>query len=102
MDSHTQGLEQRTELQAHLIGQLMAPFRGMVDATLQRALEMRETLCRAPEPHLLADVIASLLASVAGITWHANFYRHPVARLERGRGSDRGSYGCHNARGFMA
>jgi hypothetical protein len=41
---------------------LVAPFCGMVDALLERSLEMRYGLGTTPEPHLRAQVVAAALA----------------------------------------
>lgn len=65
MNRHAQRLEQGTKLIAHIRRQLMTPLSRMINRSLQRPLEMRETLRRAPEAHFLADVVAALVAAVA-------------------------------------
>ena len=60
----------------------MAPFRGMIDPILQRALEMRERFRGATESHRRADVVAAALAAGAGVAGHADFEGHAVSRLQ--------------------
>lgn len=67
-----------------MIRKLEAPFGGMVDAFLKRALEMRYALGRAAEPHLLAKVVAALTTYSAGTTGNANLKGYAVADAEFG------------------
>jgi hypothetical protein len=41
---------------------LVAPFRGMVDAFLERSLKVRNRFGATPEPHLGTQVVAAALA----------------------------------------
>jgi hypothetical protein len=61
---------------------LVAPFRGVVDAFLERALKVRHRLRTTPEPHPTAKVITTSLACPAVVTRHTNFQCYPVANLE--------------------
>ena len=54
----------------------------MVDTSLQRTLEMRETLCGTAEFHVLADVVSALFAAMARIAGDADFEGYTVAGLE--------------------
>jgi hypothetical protein len=54
----------------------------MIDTSLQRTLEMRETLCGTAEFHVLADVISALFAAMARIAGDADFKGYAVAGLE--------------------
>jgi hypothetical protein len=77
----------------------MTPFGRMVNPFLQRALEMRETLCGRAEFHVFADVVAAFGAAVAGIAGHAYFEGYAVAggEVDYGRAD-----GGDDARGFVA
>lgn len=54
----------------------------MVNPLLQRSLEMRHTLRRAPEPHLLAEIIPPSAANTAVPTRHSDLERDAVAEGE--------------------
>lgn len=60
----------------------MTPLCRMIDTSLQRTLEMRETLCGTAEFHVLADVISALFAAMARIAGDADFQGYAVAGLE--------------------
>lgn len=49
MQRDTKRLKQSTDIQAHILRQLVAPLRWVVDLLLQRTLEVREALAAAPE-----------------------------------------------------
>lgn len=40
---------------------LVAPFRGVVDAFLERALEVRDRFGATPKPHLGTQIVAPAL-----------------------------------------
>jgi hypothetical protein len=76
----------------------MTPLGRMIDPLLQCTLEMRETLCRRAEFHILADVVAALFTTVTGIAGNADFQSYSVAGGEVGYGrTDSGD----DAGGFM-
>jgi hypothetical protein len=76
----------------------MTPLGRMVDSLLQCALEMRETLCRRSEFHILADVVAAFFTTVTGVAWNTNLQSYSVASGEIGYGrTDSGD----DAGGFM-
>lgn len=60
MQRNTKRFEQSTDVQAHILRQLVAPLRRVVDLLLQRTLEVREALAAAPELQLFANVIPAL------------------------------------------
>jgi hypothetical protein len=60
MQRDTKRLKQSTDIQAHILRQLIAPLRRVVDPLLQRSLEVREALAAAPELQLFADVVPAL------------------------------------------
>jgi hypothetical protein len=60
MQRNTKRLKQSTDIQAHILRQLVAPLRRVVDPLLQRTLEVREALAAAPELQLFADVVPAL------------------------------------------
>lgn len=60
----------------------MTPLCRMIDTSLQRTLEMRETLCGTAEFHVLADVISALFAAMARIAGDTDFKGYAVAGLE--------------------
>lgn len=60
MQRNTKRLQQSTNIQSNLLGQLITPLSRVVDPLLQRALEMREALAAASELELFADVVSSL------------------------------------------
>jgi hypothetical protein len=60
MQRNTKRLEQSTDVQAHILRQLVAPLRRVVDPLLQRTLEVREALATAPELQLFANVVPAL------------------------------------------
>lgn len=60
----------------------MTPLGRMIDSLLQCTLEMRETLCRASEFHLFADVVAAFFAAVAVVARNTYFQSDSVARSE--------------------
>lgn len=64
----------------------MTPLGWVINPLLQRSLEMRETFCRTPKLHVLADIVASLFAAVAGIARHADFQGNAIADGEVGDG----------------
>jgi hypothetical protein len=57
MQRDTKRLKQSTDIQAHVLGQLVAPLRRVVNLLLQRTLEVREALAAAPEFQLFANVV---------------------------------------------
>lgn len=57
----------------------------MVEALLQRALEMGKRFAAASEPHGFADVVAAGTAARAGVARNADLERDVVANSE-GRG----------------
>jgi hypothetical protein len=61
---------------------LVAPFCGVIDTFLKRALKMRHRLGATSEPHPGAKVIATSLTCPTVVTRHANLQRHPLANLE--------------------
>lgn len=50
----------------------------MVDAFLQRSLEVGEALCAAPEPHALTEVVTASSADATLATWNADFESNTV------------------------
>jgi len=54
----------------------------MVQACLQRTLEVWEGDGTAPEAHLLAHVVSPTLAILACIAWHTDLEGDPVADFE--------------------
>jgi hypothetical protein len=71
----------------------------MIDAFLQRALEMRESLAAASEAHVFADVVSALLAPLALLARQTDLHGHPITRREiSDLRPDRG----HHAGGFMS
>jgi hypothetical protein len=60
MQRDTKRLKQSTNIQAHILRQLIAPLRRVVDPLLQRTLEVREALAAAPELQLFANVVPAL------------------------------------------
>lgn len=76
----------------------MAPFGALIDLLLQRSLKVRETLRRAAEPHLFADVIPPRAAELALLARNTDFQRHAIADLEAGDG---GADGCDGAGGLV-
>jgi hypothetical protein len=76
----------------------MTPFSRMINLLLQCALEMRKTLCRRAEFHILADIVAALFTTVTGIAGDAYFQSYSVAGGEVGYGRANGG---DDAGGFM-
>lgn len=60
MQRNTKRFKQRTDIQAHILRQLVAPFRWVIDLLLQSTLEVREALAAAPELQLFANVVPAL------------------------------------------
>jgi hypothetical protein len=60
----------------------MTPLGRMIDSLLQCTLEVRETLCRRAEFHILADVVAAFFTTVTGIAWDADLQSYSVASGE--------------------
>lgn len=60
----------------------MAPRSRVVDALLQRALEVWEALAAAAEAQIFADVVAALVAASAGSARQADFESDLVADFE--------------------
>lgn len=60
----------------------MAPLGWVVDPLLESALVVRNALCTAPEPHLLAQVVTATSADGAITARNTNFESDTVARLE--------------------
>lgn len=54
----------------------------MINPLLQSALEMRETLCRASEFHVFADVVAAFFTAMAVVARDAYFQSYSVADRE--------------------
>lgn len=77
---------------------LVAPFCGMVDAFLERALEVRHRLRATSEPHLRTEVISTSLTCPTVVTRHTNLERHPVTNLEA---ADSVADGYHHSSGLM-
>jgi hypothetical protein len=71
----------------------------VVNAVLERALEVREGLGRAAELHALANIVAALLAELTLLTGQADLERDAVADLECGNG---GTDGRHHASRLVA
>lgn len=95
MQRNTKRLQQRTDIQTHILRQLIAPLGRVVDPLLQRALEMRESLATASELHVFANVVAALGAAGTTPAWQADFESNFVAGLEAGDiGADRSDYAC--------
>jgi hypothetical protein len=61
---------------------LVAPNCRMVDPFLQSSLEMRDTLCTAPKPHLLTEVIPPFPADSALSTGNSYFECNAIADSE--------------------
>jgi hypothetical protein len=76
----------------------MTPLGRMINPLLQRTLEMRKTLCRRAEFHILADVVAALFTTVTGIAGDADFQSYSVAGGEVGYGRTDGG---DDAGGFV-
>jgi len=57
----------------------MTPLSRMINPLLQRTLEMGETFCRRAKLHVLADIVATLIAASAGIAGDADFEGDAVA-----------------------
>jgi hypothetical protein len=77
---------------------LVAPFRGVVDAFLERALEVRHRLGATSEPHLWAKVVSTSLTGPTIVTRHANLQCDALANLEAG---DSFANRHYHSRGFM-
>lgn len=60
----------------------MTPSSRMVDPVLQRSLCMWECLCATSEAHALANVVPSLLTSIACFTGQPDFQCYFVALFE--------------------
>lgn len=99
MDGDGKGLEESGRLIGDVVGNLVAPRRGVVDSLLQCALVVRNTLSAGPELHLLAEVVSTLAADGALSTRDANFESNTIAELEAG---DEGPDGDDLARGLVA
>lgn len=82
VQSDTKRLQQRTNIQSHILRQLVTPLRGVVDLLLQRALEVWETLATAPEPELFADVVTTFRAACTAAAGQADFESDSVACFE--------------------
>lgn len=82
MQRDTKRLKQGTDVQAHVLGQLVAPLRRVVDLLLQRTLEVREALSAAPELQLFANVVPAFRAAGTASTGHADFEGDFVADFE--------------------
>lgn len=75
-------------------------IRGwMIDLALQRALEVREALRRAPESQRFADVVSSAFAKAAFHTRDSDFEGDPIAYFER---RDIAPSGNYDASGLVA
>lgn len=59
---------------------LVTPLGRVVDALLQRALEVRKRLCRAAEAHAAADVVAAVVAVLACVARDADLESNAVTR----------------------
>ena len=71
----------------------------MIDSVLQCALSVWEGLCAASEFHFFANVVSSLFASLAMLTWKTYFQCDFIANLEPFNiGTDR----YDNTGGFVA
>jgi hypothetical protein len=82
MQRDTERLKQSTDIQAHALGQLVAPLRRVVDLLLQRALEVREALAAAPELQLFANVVPAFRAAGTASARQADFKSDFVADFE--------------------
>jgi hypothetical protein len=82
MQRNPKRLQQRSHIQAHLLGELITPLRRMINPLLQRSLEMRETLSTAPEPQLFADVVSPFCTAGTVPAWNADFEGDLVAFFE--------------------
>lgn len=82
MQRNTERLQQRTNIQSHILRQLVTPFRRVIDPLLQRTLEMREALAAAPELELFANVIPTLRATGTATAGQADFESNSIACLE--------------------
>jgi hypothetical protein len=99
MQRHTQWLQQRTNIQTHILRQLITPLGRVIDPLLQRPLEMRKALPTTPKPHLLANIIPPLLTPRALLARNADFECDFVTDLEIRYG---GADGGDDAGGLMA
>lgn len=61
---------------------LVAPFSGVVDALLERTLEVRYRFSATSEPHAGAEVVATSLAGTTIVARHADLQSHALANLE--------------------
>jgi hypothetical protein len=61
---------------------LVAPLSGVVDAFLERALEVRYRFGATAEPHARAEVISTSLTRPTVVTRHAHLECYALANLE--------------------
>lgn len=77
----------------------MDPSRRVVDSLLQRSLQVRKRLGRAPKLHASADVVSAAVAVLAVLARQANLERDTIALLEVRNAR---SHGDDGAAGFVA
>lgn len=86
-----EGLDEGALLEGDGRGKLVTPAGRVVDALLECALGMGESLCRGAEVHAPADVVAAGLAIGAVLTGQADLEGDAVADLDAiGVGADGG------------
>jgi hypothetical protein len=82
MDSDRERLEEGSGVERDMVRQFVTPYRWMVYPLLECALEVRERLGTAPEPHLLAEVVSAFSADATLTTRDANLEGHAVTDAE--------------------
>jgi hypothetical protein len=78
---------------------LVAPFCGVVDAFLERPLEVRHRLGATSEPHPRAKVVSTSLTCPTIVTRHTDLQCDSLADLEA---SDSFTNSHNNTSGLMA